>query len=76
MSGQSWRHSWFETITNTAIGFVVALASQIVVFPIFGIHVPFSTNIGIGIWFTAISIVRGFLVRRAFNSWHSRPERQ
>ena len=71
-AGQSRAHSWLETCANTAIGYLVALLSQIAVFPMFGIHVPFSSNIGIGLWFTAISIVRSFILRRTFNAIHVR----
>jgi hypothetical protein len=60
--------SLIETVANTAIGFCVAIASQLLVFPLFGIHVPFSANLGIGAWFTAISIVRGYVLRRWFNA--------
>lgn len=60
--------SLIETILNTLIGFGVALLSQIVVFPLFDIHVPLSTNLGIGAWFTAISVTRGYVIRRWFNA--------
>jgi hypothetical protein len=60
--------SLIETVANTAIGFGVALASQLAVFPLFDIHVAFSTNLAIGAWFTGISVVRGYLVRRFFNA--------
>lgn len=65
---QSKLGSLIETCLNTAIGFGVALLSQIVVFPMFGIDVPFSTNLGIGAWFTAISVARGYVIRRWFNA--------
>ena len=73
-TGQSRTHSWAETCANVTIGYVVALLSQLLVFPLFGIHVALSANIGIGLWFTAISIVRSFVLRRAFNAWHVRRE--
>ena len=50
------------------LGFGVALLSQIVVFPLFDIHVGLSTNLGIGAWFTAISLVRSYVIRRWFNA--------
>lgn len=56
-----------ESITNIAIGYGVALASQLAIFPLYGINVPLSTNIWIGAWFTAISLVRSYCVRRLFN---------
>lgn len=65
---QSKRESLIETIINTAIGYIVALLSQILVFPLVGIHVPFSTNLEIGAYFTIISIIRGYVIRRWFNA--------
>jgi hypothetical protein len=63
---QTKKASIIETVLNTAIGYGVALTSQLVVFPMVGIYVAFSTNILIGAIFTIISIVRGFFVRRLF----------
>lgn len=65
---QSRLESLLETIINTTIGYVIAIASQLLLFPIFGIHIPLSSNLLIGAWFTAISIVRGYVIRRWFNS--------
>lgn len=65
---QSRLESLIETIINTVIGFVFAIASQIVIFPFFGIHIPFSTNLEMGLWFTTISILRSYVIRRYFNS--------
>ena len=60
--------SLIESFMNILIGYGVALASQIVVFPFFGINVPLKTNIWIGVWFTIISLVRSYMIRRWFNS--------
>jgi len=46
----------------------VALASQVIIFPMFGIYVSLSTNLGIMFWFTLISIIRSYVVRRWFNA--------
>jgi hypothetical protein len=64
---QSKLESLVETCINTAIGFVIAIISQIIVFPMFGIHVPLSSNFGIGAWFTIIGVARGYVIRRWFN---------
>ncbi len=66
---QTKRMSMAETVTNTAIGYGVALASQLAIFPLFGIDITFADNLAIGAWFTVISIARGYLVRRIFNKW-------
>lgn len=65
---QSKLESFVETCINTAIGYVIALISQLLVFPLVGINVPFSTNLEIGAWFTVISVLRGYVVRRWFNA--------
>jgi hypothetical protein len=44
----------------------------VVIFPWFGIHIPLSTNFKIGAWFTLISLVRSYVLRRVFNH-HVKP---
>lgn len=64
---QSRAQSMIESVTNVLIGYFVAVVSQIVIFPIFGIHVGIVDNLLIGLYFTAVSLVRGYFVRRLFN---------
>ena len=64
---QTKLESAIEVVVNVLIGYVVATASQIMIFPLFGIFLPLSDNLLIGAYFTAISIVRGYVVRRFFN---------
>ena len=68
--GQSKKHSFAESLFNVAVGYGIALASQILVFPLFGIHIPLHDNILIGIIFTVISICRSYALRRLFNWYH------
>lgn len=63
---QSKKYSFIESIANVLIGYFVATGSQILIFPMFGIHIPVKDNFLIGLWFTAISIVRSYWVRRLF----------
>lgn len=64
---QSKTQSAIEACANVAVGYLVALLSQLLVFPMFGIYVPLSTNLWIGAWFTVISLVRSYVLRRWFN---------
>lgn len=64
---QSKIHSLIETFAGVAIGFIVSVALSYVVYPLFGHSFTLGQNIGITIIFTVASIVRGYLVRRAFN---------
>lgn len=64
---QSKLESMIESTVNIGIGYIVSFVSQIVVFPIFDIHVELETNFYISLWFTAISLLRSYAVRRFFN---------
>ena len=64
---QTKKMSLIETIVGVAIGYIVALLSQIVVFPLFDIEVSLTDNLLIGLLFTVISIIRGYYIRRLFN---------
>ena len=64
---QSKRQSLIEAITNTSVGYLVALGIQLIIYPILNIPVTFSENLIITTVFTCASIARGYLVRRFFN---------
>lgn len=64
---QSRVRSFKEAIVNIAIGVSVALVSQIIIFPMYGIHIPLSTDLYLVMWFTGISLVRQYVIRRWFN---------
>lgn len=57
-----------ETLTNISVGFVLALISQIVIFHFYDVKMSLMENIEITLWFTVVSIVRGYTLRRIFNS--------
>lgn len=57
-----------ETFISTLIGYIIAIASQILIFPFFDIYVPITDTFLIGMCFTGISLIRGYLVRRWFNN--------
>ena len=64
---QSRLESLVEVLLNTVIGWLTAIITQIIVFPLFDIHVSFSEQIGISLIFTTIAIVRSYMIRRWFN---------
>lgn len=63
---QTRKASLVEALLGTALGFAVAMLTQVVVFPWFGIYVPIATDIALSCIFTIISIIRGFALRRMF----------
>lgn len=56
-----------ESVANVAIGYAIAVATQMVVFPLFGIHATATDQLAIGAIFTAVSLIRSYGLRRAFN---------
>ena len=60
--------SMVETITNVAIGLVVSFLSQVVVFKYYDIHISLAQNLELTLYFTVVSVIRGFALRRFFNS--------
>jgi len=64
---QTRLQSLIESLMNILIGYGVALISQIAIFPMFDIHISLGTNLWIGAWFTVISLVRSYIIRRWFN---------
>ena len=56
-----------ESCVNVLIGYVIAISSQIIIFPLVGVSATFSQNLEIGVYFTVVSLLRSYLVRRYFN---------
>ena len=66
---QSKRGSVIEAVTNTVVGYALAVATQFAVFPIYGLKVGVVENLGLGLAFTAVSLIRSYLLRRVFERW-------
>ena len=69
---QSRRHSMIEACAGTAIGFVVSVLASMIVYPAHGHRFTLAENISITLIFTVLSVVRGYLVRRALVWLHAR----
>lgn len=63
---QTRKGSLVESLANVLVGYGVAIAAQVAVFPLFGIHIGLADNVAIGAIFTVVSIVRSFVLRRVF----------
>ncbi len=69
---QSRTMSLIEAGTNVLVGYAVAVLAQILIFPTFGLHATLAQNLGIGLVFTGLSLVRSFALRRLFEGWRVR----
>jgi hypothetical protein len=71
---QTKKQSFIESLTNTAIGFTISFISTFGIFPLVGLHTSAQQNLLITVYFTLISILRGYVIRRWFNK-KAKPER-
>ena len=65
---QSRLMSLVESVANVIVGYGVAVVTQILIFPIFGLHTTLAQNLKMGAIFTIVSIARSFALRRVFEA--------
>jgi len=58
--------SLLEAVTNVLVGYGVAVSTQMLVFPLFGLHATLQENLLLGLVFTVVSLARSYVLRRAF----------
>lgn len=69
---QSRRMSLIEAVTNVAVGYVLAVATQIIVFPWFGLCPSIGQSLALGGVFVGISLLRSYALRRLFEAFRAR----
>jgi hypothetical protein len=65
---QSRTMSLVESATNVVVGYALAIATQLVVFPLFGIEAGLREHLTIGLAFVGVSLARGYVLRRIFEA--------
>jgi hypothetical protein len=68
---QSRRMSLVEAVTNVVVGFGVALLTQVIIFPLFGLNVSLGENFAIGGLFTLASIARSYALSQGLRNYSS-----
>ena len=58
--------SFAEALTNVVAGYLIALATQQLLFPLLGVHLSTVENATIAGVFTIVSILRSYCLRRLF----------
>ncbi len=66
---QSRVMSFVEAAANVLVGYGVAVATQMMVFPWFGLSTTLGQNLQMGLVFTVVSLIRGYTLRRLFNAF-------
>lgn len=59
--------SFVEAWANIAVGFSVNWCANMLILPHFGFAVTGGQAFEIGVWFTIVSLVRSYVLRRWFN---------
>jgi len=65
---QSRTMSLVEAFANVAVGYGIAVVTQMLVFPLFGLSTTLTDNMAMGAIFTVVSIARSFTLRRVFEA--------
>ena len=66
---QSHRLSLLEAVTNVVVGYALAVLTQLILFPWFGLTASLQDNLAIGAAFVGVSLIRGYALRRVFERW-------
>ena len=65
---QTKKDSLIESLTSTTIGIIIGIVLNLTILPMFGYPVSLSDSLWISLIFTAVSVIRSYVVRRIFNS--------
>jgi membrane associated rhomboid family serine protease len=55
-----------EAVTNVVVGYGLAVGLQLALFPAFGLYPSVGQSLQIGGWFTLLSLLRSYALRRLF----------
>lgn len=64
---QTKTQSLYESLTNVIVGYFISLLSLVIILPLLGIESSTSKNLLISFYFTFLSILRSYVLRRYFN---------
>lgn len=65
---QTKRQSLIETLTSVFVGWLIGVILNMLVLPLFDYNVSLTDGVLISIIFTAVSVIRSYIIRRWFNS--------
>ena len=65
---QSKKDSLIESLTSTTIGWLIGVILNLTVLPLFDYNITVVDSLLVSLIFTAVSVIRGYIIRRWFNS--------
>ena len=63
---QSRLMSLVESVANVTVGYSMAVVTQILIFPVFGLYATVAQTLQMGVVFTLVSLARSYVLRRMF----------
>ena len=72
---QSRIMSLIEAITNVVVGYGLAVLTQVLAFPAFGLQATLRQNLQLAALFSVVSVLCSFVLRRAFEAARVRATR-
>ena len=65
---QSKKQSLIETLTSVFLGWLIGVILNLTVLPLFDYNITVVDSLWVSLIFTVVSVVRGYIIRRWFNS--------
>ena len=65
---QTKRQSLIETLTSVFVGWLIGVILNLTVLPLFYYNITVVDSLWVSLIFTAVSVIRSYVIRRFFNS--------
>jgi len=67
---QTKKQSAIEAVANIVVGYSVNIMANFAIFPLFGWDITLEQNLLMGVFYTVVSFVRSYGLRRFYNWCH------
>ena len=65
---QTKKQSFIETLTSVFVGWLIGVILNMLVLPLLDYNITVVDSLWVSLIFTVVSVVRGYVIRRWFNS--------
>ena len=65
---QTKRQSLIETLTSVFVGWLIGVILNLTILPLFDYDITVVDSLWVSLIFTAVSVIRSYIIRRWFNS--------
>ena len=65
---QTKKQSLIETLTSVFVGWLIGVILNLTILPLFDYNITVIDSLWVSLIFTVVSVIRGYVIRRWFNS--------